>query len=150
MHRNVVIGIVVAIALLVIGWWYWAFMMPVESPLSPAAETEVTVRPTDEAFSLAGTWQSTDDARFVRTFSGDGSVTDRYEGDASATVSGNWNVVEDPSREQAELPDVSGMRVIKVQFPEEVMYFAILELSTTELSMSYLGGNGSTLSFRRI
>lgn len=152
MNRNVVIGIVVVLSVLVLGWWIFAFMLPTAAvPLIPGSATEDTERPgEDQAFSLSGTWRSTEDARFVRTFSADGTVTDRYEGDERATVSGSWNAVEDLSQERPGLPDVGDMRVIKVQFPEEVMYFSIIELTATELSMSLLGGNGSTLSFTRV
>lgn len=153
MNRNVVIGIVVVLALLVLGWWYWAFMQPwQDSAIAPNPEENVDGAPVsteDTAFSLAGTWQSTEDARFIRIFSADGSVTDRYEGDDSATISGSWNVVDDPNAEQAELPEVTDARVIKIQFPEEVMYFAITELTASDLSMIYLSGNGS-LEFTRV
>lgn len=151
MNRNVVIGIVVVIALAVVGWWYFAMMTPAQdeavvmNPNEPANEGAGE----QETFELAGTWQSTEDARFIRTFESDGTVTDRYDGDDSATISGSWNFVEDPSEEQAELPDTDGARVIKIQFPEEVMYFAIAELSADALSMNYLSGNGS-LQFTRI
>ncbi|HEY0979745.1 MAG TPA: hypothetical protein VGE23_02810 [Candidatus Paceibacterota bacterium] len=152
MDRNIVIGIVVAIALAVLGWWYWAMMMPENAvPLIPEAGTEAE-QPEAVAVSeaaLAGTWKSTQDARFVRVFGADGTVIDRYEGDDSATVTGSWSIVADPAREQPDLPAIENATVIKVQFPEEVMYFAVTELSATNLSMIYLSGNG-VLTFTRV
>lgn len=153
MNRNVVVGIVVVLALAVVGWWYWAMMMPAQDAVieEPAAGDVSSASGSIElsAMDLAGTWRSKEDARFVRVFTTDGNVTDRYEGDDSATVTGTWNVVEDPASERPELVVNEGMQVIRVQFAEEVMYFAIADLTETDLSMIYLSGNG-TLEFSRV
>ncbi len=153
MNRNVVIGIVIALALIVVGGAYYFFMqkpadMGEDVPASGSVNDVAT--PNEEtAAKIEGTWKSTDDARFVRSFTADGTVTDRYEGDDSATVSGTWSFVADPTKEQAELPVVKDAKVLKLQFPEEVMYFALTNLSETDLSMIYLSGNGS-LEFTRV
>jgi hypothetical protein len=152
MNRNTVIGIVVVLALIVVGGAYF-FLMPkpedVPEDVTPSESVNDVAVPDEEAaVTLAGTWKSRQDARFIRMFTATGVVTDRYEGDDSATVSGTWSFV-DPAKEQAELPVVKDAKVIKVQFPEEVMYFAVTELSETNLTMIYLTGNG-TLEFTRI
>jgi hypothetical protein len=149
MDRKLVLGIVVVIALAVVGGWYWFMMRPV-ADVETAPETEDAARPeADAELSITGAWRSADDARFVREFRADGTVEDRYEGDEGATVSGAWNVVADPASEQAELPSAEGMRVVKIQFPEEVLYFSVVNVTDTELELSYLG-RGNTLRFTRI
>lgn len=151
MNRNVIVGIVVVLALVVVGWWYWAMMMPTQvmpEEMSPeAAGGEVST--VQSSLDLSGTWRSKEDARFVRVFNVDGTITDRYEGDESATVTGTWNVVEDPATERPELEINGDVQVVRVQFAEEVLYFAIANLTETDLSMIYLSGNGS-LEFTRV
>jgi hypothetical protein len=39
---------------------------------------------------LIGTWQNTADPGFTRELDRDGTATERYEGDDSATASGHW------------------------------------------------------------
>lgn len=151
------IGIIALLVLILISGWFWWFLAKSETPpvergsgLSQESSTGTAVGSDENtAAELPGTWQSTEDARFIRIFSANGTVTDRYEGDDDATTSGTWNFVADPSKEQAELPAVAGMKVIKLQFPEEVMYFTIIDLTTTDLSMTYLG-RGNMLAFKRI
>lgn len=151
MNRNVVVGIVIVLALAVVCWWYWAMMVPaqqaIEQPTGEMAGEDVST--VQSSVDLSGTWRSKEDARFVRVFTTDGTVTDRYEGDDNATVTGTWSVVEDPASERPELVVNGNVQVIKIQFAEEVLYFAIANLTETDLSMIYLSGNGS-LEFTRI
>ncbi|MDP3402485.1 MAG: hypothetical protein Q8S35_00825, partial [bacterium] len=140
MNRNVVIGIVVVLALAVVGWWYLAMMVPVQTlpqEMSPEG-TGAKVSTVQTSMDLSGTWRSKQDARFVRVFAVDGTITDRYEGDDSATVTGTWNVVEDLASERPELVVNGNVQVIRVQFAEEMLYFAIAALTETDLSMIYL------------
>lgn len=146
MNNNVVTGIVIVLAIAVIGWWFWS------RPAAAPAPTESIPAPAliDESMSagMTGTWKSSDDAKFTRTFAADGTVTDRYEGEDSATISGEWSVI-DPTKESVSLPVVKDGKVIKIQFPEEALYFAVTSVSETELVMTYLSGNG-VLRFVRV
>lgn len=104
--------------------------------------------------ALAGTWQSTDDAKFTREFSADGTVTDRYDGDASATMSGTYakvNPIEDAplgisAEYLAEMPSV-----IKINWSDgESAYFGVSAVSTTSLALIHLSGRGNVLSFTKV
>ena len=85
----------------------------------------------------------------------DGTVTDAYEGDASATVTGTYTTV-DPLKEPAgalgavPLESLTGVTVLKVTFPQsEVMYFGVNSLTETSLTMTYLG-RGNILLFTKV
>ena len=157
MNTNVITGIVVAIALLVLGWWYWAFMMPQPVPQvneTPTPDESVNSVAMDNAAfgaSLSGTWRSNDDAQFTREFTAGGTIIDRYEGSPEATSQGEWSLVTDPSAEKVELPVVKDAKIVRVQFPEEALYFAVNGLTETNLSMIYLNGaRAGNLEFTRI
>lgn len=153
MNRNIVIGLSVALALIAVAGAYY-FLMPKpetaqEDPAPSESVNGVAVPDEETAISLEGTWKSTEDARFTRTFTASGAVTDRYAGNDDATISGTWSFVSEPGKEQAELPAVKDAKVLKIQFPEEVMYFALTDLTETDLTMIYLTGNGA-LQFTRV
>jgi hypothetical protein len=104
--------------------------------------------------NMMGTWKSTDDAKFTRTFTADGKVTDSYEGDASATDTGTWQVV-DPAVEvigsTVSAEYLAGMTVIRINFEKSgTMFFSINSLSETNLAMTYLEGRGGILSFTKV
>jgi len=105
---------------------------------------------------MTGTWKSTDDAKFTRTFNADGTVTDAYVGNASATATGTYTTV-DPLKEPAgalgavPLESLTGMTVLKVTFPQsEVMYFGVNSLTETSLTLTVLSGRGNILSFTKV
>lgn len=152
MNKNVITGIVVVLALLVLGWWYWSQMMP--SALAPTDSAPLesvngsAMQEEETETKLSGTWQSKEDTKFTREFRSDGTVTDRYEGMTDAMVTGTWSFV-DPALEPVALPVVKDARVLKIEFPEEALYFALTGVSETDLTLLYLSGNG-TLEFTKI
>lgn len=113
---------------------------------SPAANAETAS--SDPA--LVGTWQSTEDANFTRTFTADGHVTDAYKGQADATETGTF-VVVDPTKEDVGVPvdTVLGMTVLKINFPSGPLYFAVQSESASSLKLIYLG-RGNILSFTKV
>jgi hypothetical protein len=104
---------------------------------------------------MVGTWKSTDDASFTRTFNDDGTVVDAYTGDASATETGTFTTV-DPLKEPAGAFDtvspesLAGMTVLKLSFPKSgVMYFGVQSETESSLNLIYIG-RGNTLSFVKV
>ncbi len=106
--------------------------------------------------AMNGTWKSKEDPKFTRTFEANGTVTDRYEGDASATMSGTYMVV-DPLKEPAgalgNVPatSLSGMTVLKTTWPDgNIMYFGVQSLTEANLNLVNLNGRGNILMFTKM
>jgi hypothetical protein len=56
MNRNVIVGIVVVLALVVVGWWYWAMMVPAQAvPGDMSEETVGEVSTVQTSMDLSGT-----------------------------------------------------------------------------------------------
>lgn len=100
--------------------------------------------------TMQGTWRSEDDAKFTRTFKADGSYTDAYEGEPSATETGMYSVV-DTTKVDVGVPAtaVSGMTVVKLTSKSGDLYFTINEVTDTKLVMTYLG-RGNILTFTKV
>jgi len=101
---------------------------------------------------IVGTWESTEDPKFTREFFASGTLTDRYDGDESATENAAFvtidpSVVSVPSVPTASL---AGVTVIRVDFASGPMFFSINELSETELAMTNLSGRGNILRFTKV
>lgn len=154
MQKNLVIGIVVVLALIVAAWFFAGSLLPqpVTTPLAqPEAPTDMSAgSESDVAASLAGTWRSTTDANFVRTFSADGRIVDTYAGAPDATTEGQWSFVTNPTAESLPVPVDPNTRIIKATLEEEVLYFSVVALTENRLELTYLGGAGGILSFERV
>lgn len=102
--------------------------------------------------AMTGTWRSNEDAKFTREFGAEGTVTDRYEGDASATETAPYAVIDPGTVEVPGVPAVSlsGMTVIRIDFASGPMFFSINTLTDTELAMTNLSGRGNILSFTKV
>lgn len=103
--------------------------------------------------AMNGTWKSKEDARFTREFFADGTVTDRYEGDASATMTGTYMEVDTAVEAGLPVPaaNLAGMKVIKTTWPNgEIMYFGVQSLAASDLSLINLSGRGNILSFTKV
>ena len=153
MSRNTLIGFVVFVIIIVGA----VFLFGSKTASQPTAATS-TATSTSEVSGgslqeqLSGTWQSNDDAKFTRTITAT-TVTDAYAGDASATETGNYSIVNPAVEPNFPVPAeiVAGMSVLRVDFPKTgTMYFSIQTLSTSTLEMTYLSGRGNILSFTRV
>ncbi len=165
MSNKVLIGIV-AVLVVAGGAYYLGTMrpqsaapasqaMPVPDTENSGNETVVTndsaAKMSPEAGRAVGKWKSTEDAKFTREFREDGTVTDRYEGDASATSSGTWSQVVNVSAEPVQLPAVGNATILKLVMDGEAYYFAISADTTVDkLVLINLGGRGNILSFTRM
>lgn len=99
---------------------------------------------------MTGTWKSSDDAKFTRTFNADGTFTDSYEGEPSANESGTYSVV-DATKVDVGVPAtaIAGMTVVKLSSSSGDLYFSINEVTDSTLVMTYLG-RGNILSFTKV
>lgn len=100
---------------------------------------------------MSGTWQSKEDAKFVREFRADGTFVDSYEGDASASMSGTWQVV-DPTVVDVGVPaaSLSGITVVQMNFEDGPMYFGVTLQSDSELALTNYSGRGNILTFTKV
>lgn len=151
MQNKTIIAIVVVIVILLAGWYYMsqdnqqATYQP--TPTNDAAGTQQTSN------DLVSTWQSNQDEKFKREFMADGKVTDRYEGQASATASGTWTTVNTDTETIANIPaaSIAGKMVIKISYNDgTTTYFAVNSLTQETLSTTDLSGNGAVTTYTRV
>ncbi|HYF29376.1 MAG TPA: hypothetical protein VEA36_03370 [Candidatus Paceibacterota bacterium] len=147
MNQNVAIGIVVVLALLAGGYlWYQnqgalplveeAREAPSETPPSSTAITQ----------GIEGSWRSSADPKFTRSFGAGGTVTDRYEGQADVT--GHYEL--DGDHVPAQVKSLAGSApVLAIEYPEEAQFFLVTKLTATELELLRVGTT-ETLRFTRM
>ncbi|HEY4516328.1 MAG TPA: hypothetical protein VJG64_00075 [Candidatus Paceibacterota bacterium] len=103
--------------------------------------------------AMNGTWKSKEDAKFTREFFADGTVRDRYEGDASATMTGTYMFVDTSVETDLPVPaaNLSGMKVIKTTWPDgTILYFGVQSVTATDLALINLSGRGNILVFTKV
>lgn len=152
MNPKIAIAIVIVLALLA-GGYLWYTNQPSAIPPQTIDTTEEPAagdHPSATVIknSIEGSWRSVDDARFIRSFSASGEVTDRYEGDEDATATGHYAL--DGDHVPAQVRAAAGAsHVLTLEFPEEALFFIVTKLTADELELVYLGAHG-TLRFTRI
>lgn len=152
-------ALITVIILLLLGGGYW-FYTDFQKKNGKASDTETPAPQTTqtpqakmsaEVGRVIGKWKSAEDAKFTREFREDGTVTDMYEGDASATSNGTWNQVVDVAAEPFEFPAVGGATFLKLVFGSETYYFSVSADTTADkLVLVHLSGRGNTLSFTKV
>lgn len=151
---KIVTGVLTVIVLTIIAYYVYtsAVAAPAaNAPTAPIAETpEAAGSAAQVSAALVGTWRSNDDAKFTREFKSDGTVTDAYEGDASATTVGEWTLFTSANAD-AGFPGTvsSGVMYLKMTTQYEAMFFTVLNVDAEELQLSYLD-RGNTLNFTRV
>lgn len=151
--RTIVLGVAILI-LAVLAYYVGTNRAAVVGNDATAGDASAKIA-ASEAYDplMAGTWKSTDDEKFTREFTADGAVTDRYEGDASATMAGTYvavNPLEDgPAGVPAE--SLTGSTIIKISWADgETMYFGVSSLTADSLVLVNLSGRGNILSFAKV
>lgn len=100
--------------------------------------------------NIIGSWQSTDDAKFIREFATGGVIIDHYEG--VDNTSGTWSAFTSEANIETPFPQDAGavyFEVVMNDFPEEVLYFELAKLTPEELELFFLG-RGGVLAFTRV
>ncbi len=90
------------------------------------------------AAALVGNWRSTEDAKFMRSFSADGRFVDSYEGDPSATYEDVWSL------------EISEQDTILTMGEGDVATsFKILKVTPEVLELAYVGRD-EVLRFNKV
>ena len=100
------------------------------------------------ARDIVGTWKSSDDSSFTRTFAVDGSVIDTYAGNKTANTKGMWKAFMSPD-EKVPFSMKEGIVYLKLTMPEEVIFFSVTSITSSTLELMYPDG-GSTLKFTKV
>ena len=118
---------------------------------TPMQSAQTDPKATETQSQVVGEWKSTDDAKFTRTFRADGTVTDTYEGNASATTNGTWKVytakMELPAGVTFQLDnDVS---YIQIAMDSDTFNYRVSKATSAELELIYMD-RGGVLRFKKV
>lgn len=152
MYRIIILAL--AIAILIAGWYALITRGPTETPAADSRDAETTAEHTENqdvepaaAQSLIGSWQSTEDAKFVRVFTEDGSTEDRYEG--SVVAGGTWRLFTSANAPEVSFPIEEDTVYLVIDDGTERLHFKVVSVTPERLELIYLE-RGGALSFIRI
>ncbi len=119
-------------------------VMPTQTEVSQGSASE----------SMSGTWRSDSDAKFTRELRSDGVIIDRYEGDATPGINGEWSIVN-PTQEPAITAIAASFpnkTVVKAEWEGgvEVTYFVISDVTATKLVTTDLSGRGVVTTYTKV
>ena len=153
---KILIGVLVIVLLVGLGYVVYS------SSLDKAEEEAVTEDVTsskrtdsEQRALLIGVWKSDEDARSTREFRENGQVVDMYaSADTPLPTQGIWSFVADIRTEPvetatAELAADLHTTILKLEFPEETLYFGLVNNTDTTLSLADLG-RGQVLTFTKV
>lgn len=102
------------------------------------------------AQTLIGAWRSDGNSRFTRTFGADGTVTDRFEGDESATTKAKWRLFTAEDRDPLLDSVVKGVTYLRVDDGADVTFYVIVRADRRHLHLRYADRRGFLLRFTRV
>lgn len=141
--------IVTAVALIALAGLYF-YDRAENAPTQTRAEKSAVRAGTDPSKALIGLWRSNEDAKFTREFMNGGESVDRYEGDETATVRGQWSVFTGSHPDALYKGELDrGKHYLKIQDQYEVLLFSIDTINDSDLVLTYLD-RGNTLRFTRV
>jgi len=150
------IGILIALIIVIGGGW-WLYKGGATSGAEHAGDTlmkgdtshSATDTPALAGNVVVGTWKSTEDAKFVRTISSDGTFTDTYVGQPDATVTGPWTTfTSENAPDGFTYPKEADVTYLQLGLGNDALYFKVTKATDTDLELVYLN-RGGVLSFTR-
>ncbi len=158
MNARFVTGLVAVVAVAAAAFYFWP-----KDATAPLATTDGTQQTTQQAATngtvsmetqLSGTWRSNADGKFTREIRADGVIIDRYQGDATAGVNGQWKIVDLAKETNPSVPLASfpGKTVVKVEWEGgvETTYFVVTDLTSEILTTTDLTGRGDVTTYARV
>ena len=100
--------------------------------------------------ALVGAWQLQGNPRFTRTFTADGMVTDRFQGNPEDTTKGAWRLFTARDRDPLLDSVVPGVTYLRVENGGDVTFYAVIKLDRKRLDLRYADRGGSLLRFTRV
>lgn len=154
------IGLIVIIILGALGWYLFVGNAPAEDSSSMEDGSSMEMESEDESMmqdteplqsdSLAGTWRSVDDPKFVRNIYENGGYLDTYEGEPGASTTGPWvTFTEENAPSDFPYTLEAGAVYLRLDDSAGPLYFKITKLTDTELELIYLD-RGGALRFTRV
>jgi hypothetical protein len=136
--------IVAVIAIIVAGFFYFWPQLSQAPGMQQEGTTEQSQDQGTRLRSPVGIWQSTTGEKFTREIRADGVITDRYEGDTSAGINGQWKIVS--------TDESAGPMVIEVSWENgvETTSFVVNSLDDDSMTTTELTGQQLVTTFVRI
>ncbi|MCE9541223.1 hypothetical protein K8R03_01535 [Candidatus Kaiserbacteria bacterium] len=103
--------------------------------------------------ALNGAWTSSEDAKLVRTFNADGTVTDTVKGRTTPTQKGTYAIVNPSTVTGAQVPaaQLTGQIILKVTFPAGTTYYSVNSMSRTAFEATNVSVlSGKNITFTRV
>ncbi len=147
--------VVAAVVIIAAGvFYFWPSIST--APATNNGQATTTSQGTQQsARDISGNWRSNTDAKFTREIRTDGVIIDRYEGEPTAGLNGEWSVVANPATESGitvPAASLAGLTVIKVVWEGgvETTYFVVNELEVDSMTTTDLTGRGEVTVYSKV